>query len=129
MAITSTTEAELPSPTARVSITNPHPTRRMLVRVDYNGTVEQTNTIGANEIIFTGLIITSGTPTLIGTIAPFRRAVVANETSGDSANVYGLYWVPAGTSASWGVSGWRTNSSATVIARNVAITATPIRYE
>lgn len=126
--VTSLTEVETASQ-VRITVTNPHPTKRMLVRIDSAGVFEQTNTIGANETIFSSHLVASGTPVQIGTTQPFRVAVTTGQTSSDSSYVFSLYWIPPTGSATFGLTAWRTNGSATVQVRNIYITATPIRYE
>jgi hypothetical protein len=46
-----------------------------------------------------------------------------------SSVVNALYWLAPGASATWGVSAWKTNGTATCQTRNQQITANPIRYD
>jgi hypothetical protein len=125
----SLTEAELPT-TIRVSVTNPHATKKLLVRVESSGTFEQTNSIGSSQVMFSGILVPVGAPTLIGQVNPFRHSVEMNNSSvGVSSCVSALYWLAPGASATWGVSAWKTNSAATCQTRNQQITANPIRYD
>jgi hypothetical protein len=124
----STSETELPTP-VRASLTNPSSLKRMLVRVETTGTFEQTASIGGAQQMLSSILVPVGTPTVIG-VNFWRHSVAGNDaTVSVSSYAWGLYWLAAGTSATWGVSVWKTNASATCQTRLQQIIATALRYD
>lgn len=122
--ITATVFTDLPSPCS-VAITNPHPTARMLVRVDYSAWVS-TSTVACRICprISGSLTVAPG----IGSNAPSGYGQVIRAFGDYHQHSAGYYAeLPPGT-ATFTVTAYRESASTTIQVNYATLDVVPIRY-
>jgi hypothetical protein len=130
--ITGTTRPTETPTQVRVTMVNPHPTKRMLVEIFSQGWVQVTGATATVGIYYEYL-------TVSGSISPAQPAYASRDDSNvgavAGATFYkamygrGLGWIAAGATAVLGVAITRGAGAGTFVARYNHLTITPIRYE
>lgn len=126
--ITSATFAVLPTTTASASMTNPHPSARLLVRASYGAWMKGNTTTGdvrACLNVSGDLVVTAG----IGGGGPvgWGEVLFATATSYGQHRAMCTYEIPADGSATFAMYAMR-NGTGTVVCDFPTIRITPLRY-
>jgi hypothetical protein len=120
--ITATASTETPTQ-VRVSMTNPHPTERMLALVWQNLRMVLAGTGGAGYSLIS--IVSGPAATAIPQWGP-----VMSPQAVESMVQGGWYlWIPAGATCVFGINAWKTSQVSSMVIRYVHNSVIPQRYE
>jgi hypothetical protein len=128
--VTSLTRHTEVSPTSRVSLINPHTTRRLLVQATASCWMNWTTTSGGVGLYYDLEYVAGTAAQAQGAPSNVRMDLWSGMAAANwTGEVQGYFWVAAGATATFYVSACKTANATTYKVRGNRTVIAPIRYE